>query len=151
MQLKEEIMKKIFGFAMLALFLLPSVGWSGQGHVGNCNQNNDCTLILHTPIPAGDNIAGVSFQNVLIYKTVGTLATILSDAEINSATEKSNIASGTVMEFVITNVNMDGVQNAGGAAAKQAAFDALTDRLIQENVSIFTDTGRWRGYQQPPQ
>jgi hypothetical protein len=143
-------MKKII-FILFLFF--PATLWAGQAHIGLCDKQDNCEVTVHFDMPSGDNTAGFSWQTVFTDTGVVT-ATRLSDTLINSNTEKTNIANGSLLEINLGKISLIGVKNAGTLADQKAALDLLTDpsaKLVTDEVGIIQDTHRWYGYQQPPQ
>lgn len=105
-------------------------------------------LVMHFPVPAGNNAAGVLWSAVLVNSGLGG-KTVLPDGDGTggsiSAAEKATIANGTIYE-VVEEVDL---LSAGASSAQITAYaDALyTRRLTEvqaELQAILSQFGRTR-------
>ena len=104
-------------------------------HALTCNSGGDCAVILHTPMPAGNNAVGKSWKNVWLAmgRNVTGLPIGNGIGQISSA-EASSVQAGDVIEITGT-IPVDVVgQGAGavdvfGTALINAALAAMQTQL----------------------
>ena len=99
------------------------------------------TIVLHTPMPAGNNQAGFSWQECWVNdgRNVTTMVEGTGAGQITTA-EKADVEAGTVLEFV-TSLLRDSV---GGAAS----LTAWADQHINDRKSQLQTEYKHYGYTQ---
>jgi hypothetical protein len=106
-------------------------------------------LALHIPIPAGNNLAGVSWQSALVTSGLGG-TTVLKDGDGTggtiSGTEKTAIVStGSVFERVVS-YDMGGDFDGLSTALKNARIDAVFAAAKAEAQSVLQARLQYFGY-----
>ena len=111
-------------------------------HIFNSDGNGKYNAVLHTPVPAGNNSAGIPWSTVVINAGLAkTVLTVGNGAGQMTAVEKAEIDAGTTIELV-AKLNVE----SGGATS--ASILALANTAISEFKSGFSAEYKYYGYTQ---
>lgn len=110
-------------------------------HVLEAAGDRQYKVIIHVPVPTGNNAVGMSWKSVLLASgksgtsqlTVGT-----GPGQISSA-ENAQIVAGDVIELSTTIL-----AESGGAG--QASIDAMVDAAIAENTASIASQYKYYGH-----
>lgn len=102
--------------------------------------NKQYEVVMHAAIPAGNNLAGHSWQSVWIAAGMNTtrLTTGSGPGQI-SAEEAAQIAAGSVMEFMC-------ILPAESGGATQESLDSMVDRHLAGCLVYLGDMLKYYGY-----
>lgn len=107
-------------------------------HALTCDNSGNCQVVLHTPIPSGNNAVGQSWKSVWMAagRNVSSLVEGIGLGQIGAA-ELASVVAGDVMEIADT-IPITVV--AGGAAAVNAMGDVLiasAKATFQQQLNYF--------------
>jgi hypothetical protein len=111
-------------------------------HVLEGSRLNTYRIVVHSPIPAGNNSAGVPWPICLIGSGWAHTDMIEGDGPGQiTAAEKAQVEDGTVIERRFDFLIEPGWSN----AERNAAIDAEATKLIAETEQYLANTLKWYG------
>lgn len=99
-------------------------------------------VVVHTPMPGGNNSAGFSWQSVWVNAGYNTtrLTTGVGPGHI-SALEAADVADGSVIELFFT-------MPAESGGATPQSLNEMVDAFVQERLANLAQTLKYYGYTQ---
>lgn len=110
-------------------------------HVLSADDENNFTIVIHTPVSVGNNAVGVSWKNAGLAsgKIGSTMLTEGSNGWQVSTAEKASIIAGDVLE-IITSIKV------GSGGVTLTVLNAIADIKIAESIAMLSRQLKYFGY-----